>query len=126
MDGKPCLQFNTHMVTFYQQTYGELTPFFQALKECKLLGSKCEKCGQPMALKRSRYGTFYGCTGYPDCKNIRKTGPAAAPPKGTGVSCPECKEGHLRYAPANARFMTRTAGISRSRPITAMKSPRVE
>ncbi len=56
----------------------------------------CEKCGKPMALKRSRYGTFYGCTGYPDCKNIRKTGPAAEPPKGTGVACPKCSEGEIQ------------------------------
>ena len=48
----------------------------------------CELCGKPMALKRSRFGTFLGCTGYPECKNIRKTGPAAAPPKPTGVACP--------------------------------------
>ncbi len=32
----------------------------------------CELCGKDMALKRGRFGTFYGCTGYPDCKNIRK------------------------------------------------------
>ncbi|MCP4204039.1 MAG: type I DNA topoisomerase, partial [bacterium] len=56
----------------------------------------CEKCGKPMVLKRSRFGTFYGCSGYPECKNIRKTGPAAAPPKGTGVSCPECEEGEIQ------------------------------
>jgi DNA topoisomerase-1 len=55
----------------------------------------CELCGKPMALKRSRFGTFYGCTGYPECKNIRKTGPQAAPPKPTGVACPECKQGEI-------------------------------
>jgi DNA topoisomerase-1 len=32
----------------------------------------CELCGKPMALKKGRFGSFYGCTGYPDCKNIRK------------------------------------------------------
>ncbi len=55
----------------------------------------CEVCGRPMALKRSRFGTFYGCTGYPECKNIRKTGPEAAPPKPTGVPCPECGKGEI-------------------------------
>lgn len=55
----------------------------------------CELCGKPMALKRSRYGTFYGCTGYPECKSIRKTGPQAAPPKPTGVPCPECGKGEI-------------------------------
>ncbi|HEV2853028.1 MAG TPA: type I DNA topoisomerase [Thermoanaerobaculia bacterium] len=55
----------------------------------------CEICGKPMALKRSRFGTFYGCTGYPECKGIRKTGPKAAPPKPTGVPCPECGKGEI-------------------------------
>ena len=32
----------------------------------------CELCGKDMALKRGRFGAFYGCTGYPECKNIRK------------------------------------------------------
>lgn len=32
----------------------------------------CELCGREMALKRGRFGAFYGCTGYPECKNIRK------------------------------------------------------
>jgi DNA topoisomerase I len=56
----------------------------------------CEKCGKPMALRRSRFGVFLGCTGYPDCKNIRKTGPPPAPPKDTGVQCPECKQGTIQ------------------------------
>jgi len=34
----------------------------------------CELCGKPMAVKRGRYGQFLGCTGYPDCKNIKKIG----------------------------------------------------
>jgi DNA topoisomerase I len=55
----------------------------------------CEVCGKPMALKRSRFGTFYGCTGYPECKNIRKTGPKPVPPKPTGVPCPECGKGEI-------------------------------
>ena len=34
----------------------------------------CELCGKPMAVKRGRYGQFLGCTGYPECKNIKKMG----------------------------------------------------
>jgi DNA topoisomerase-1 len=55
----------------------------------------CEECGRPMQLKRSRFGVFYGCTGYPECKNIRKLGPKAEPPKPTGVACPECGQGEM-------------------------------
>jgi uncharacterized OB-fold protein len=42
------LQFNTHMVTFYQQTYGELSRFFLALRDGRLIGSRCPKCRQVM------------------------------------------------------------------------------
>ncbi len=56
----------------------------------------CEKCARPMTLKRSRFGVFYGCSGYPECKNIRKIGPKAAPPKDTGVACPECEKGTIQ------------------------------
>jgi DNA topoisomerase-1 len=55
----------------------------------------CEECGRPMALRRSRFGTFYGCTGYPECKGLRKIGVQAAPPKLTGVRCPECGQGEI-------------------------------
>jgi len=55
----------------------------------------CEECGRPMVLKRSRFGTFYGCSGYPECKNIRKLGPKPEPPKPTGVPCPECGKGEM-------------------------------
>ena len=48
----------------------------------------CELCGKPMALKRGRYGPFLGCTGYPDCKNIRRLPKDA--PRDTGVPCPRC------------------------------------
>ncbi len=32
---------------------------------------KCEKCGKPMLIKRSRRGEFLACSGYPDCKNAK-------------------------------------------------------
>ncbi len=37
-------------------------------------GEVCEKCGRPMVVRRSRYGQFLGCSGYPECRNIRKLG----------------------------------------------------
>ncbi len=49
----------------------------------------CDKCGKPMAMKHGKFGVFLGCTGYPDCKNIKRI------EKGTGVPCPECKQGEI-------------------------------
>jgi len=31
----------------------------------------CEKCGKPMKKRCGRFGEFFGCTGYPNCKNTR-------------------------------------------------------
>ena len=39
-DNETYLQFTSHMVTFYEQTYGEHSRFFMALKNAKLIGSK--------------------------------------------------------------------------------------
>jgi len=56
-----------------------------------LSDEKCEKCGQPMLIKDGRYGKYLACSGYPACKNIQPL----VKPRGTGVVCPECKEGEL-------------------------------
>ena len=32
----------------------------------------CEKCGKPFKIGRGRWGRFLACTGYPECKNIKK------------------------------------------------------
>ncbi len=52
----------------------------------------CDKCGKPMVLKRSRFGEFLGCSGYPECDGIKRL---RAEPVKTGVPCPECKEGEM-------------------------------
>ena len=45
---------------------------------------KCEKCGSDMVLRSSRYGSFYACSKYPECKFIKtKT-------KELDVPCPTC------------------------------------
>ena len=33
---------------------------------------KCDLCGRPMVVRTSRYGKFLGCTGYPECKGIKR------------------------------------------------------
>ena len=67
----------------------------------------CELCGRDMALKKGRFGAFYGCTGYPECKNIRKIDKksgatiAVAPPVELDEICP--KDG-AKLVLRNGRF----------------------
>ena len=34
----------------------------------------CENCGRAMVLKKGRFGQFYACSGYPDCKTTKPIG----------------------------------------------------
>ena len=72
--------------------------------EVELTGEKCPECGKDLAIKHSRFGTFIGCTGYPDCKFTKPI------VKKIEVKCPSCggdiimrrgKSGKLFYGCSN-------------------------
>ncbi|HZT37430.1 MAG TPA: type I DNA topoisomerase [Bryobacteraceae bacterium] len=52
----------------------------------------CENCGRPMVLRKGRFGQFYACSGYPDCKTTKRIG--ATEQKQIDVpleeKCPQC------------------------------------
>ena len=57
----------------------------------------CDNCGRPMALKRGRFGMFYACTGYPDCKTTRQVGNQERPPDvPLDEKCPQCDSQMVR------------------------------
>jgi len=62
----------------------------QERPEPETLDENCPECGKPLQRKYGRFGPFVGCSGYPECKYIKKD-----PPKGTGVTCPQCNEGEI-------------------------------
>ena len=78
---------NTMNATKNEQ--GEIVP-----QEAPVTDAVCELCGKPMAIKRGRYGQFLGCTGYPECKNIKKLGKdgQAIPQEAeiSDVACDQC------------------------------------
>ncbi len=51
----------------------------------------CPNCGRPMVLKRGRFGQFYACSGYPDCKTTRPLAREERPPDiPLEENCPQC------------------------------------
>ena len=58
--------------------------------EPELLDETCPECGRPLVRKVGRYGPFVGCSGYPECRYIKKE-----PPRSTGVTCPQCGTGQI-------------------------------
>lgn len=47
-------------------------------------GFKCELCGAEMVERTGRYGTFFACSRYPECKNTKQKR------RELGVDCPKC------------------------------------
>ncbi len=52
----------------------------------ELADFKCELCGGDMVLRHGRYGTFYACRNYPNCKFTKQK------VTDIGVPCPKCGE----------------------------------
>lgn len=49
----------------------------------------CPNCGAPMLLRRSRFGTFLGCSKFPECKTILSTEPEKED-NAPSLICPHC------------------------------------
>ena len=48
----------------------------------------CPNCGKPMQKRKGRFGDFWGCTGYPDCKTIVDPKKKDLPPPDPDFSMP--------------------------------------
>lgn len=55
----------------------------------ELAGFDCEVCGSPMVVKMGKYGKFFACSRFPDCRNTQ------AIVKEIGVTCPKCGIGQI-------------------------------
>lgn len=71
------------VIQFYQKFEKQVEEAKEKAEVSNILGN-CPLCGKPLVERRSRYGVFIGCSGYPECTYTR---PAT---KSTGVSCPKC------------------------------------
>jgi len=55
-------------------------------KPAEVTGEICPNCGNPLVIKRSRYGEFAACSNYPECKYIKTD---KEEPKEV-MNCPKC------------------------------------
>jgi DNA topoisomerase-1 len=51
---------------------------------------KCPKCKAPLIIKMGRFGKFYACSKFPECKHSE-----SLPPPKLGVKCSKCKKGEI-------------------------------
>jgi DNA topoisomerase-1 len=77
-------------------------PFSKNLKEkyekvekadlTKETDKKCPKCGSPIIERFGRFGKFYACSKFPECKYTESI---ANKSNGLGIKCPKCKNGDI-------------------------------
>jgi len=82
----------TVLKDFYQPFHANLLEKEKKVVKKKLeepTDKKCPKCGQPIIIKLGRFGKFYACSGFPECKY---TEPII---NSTGVVCPKCGQGEI-------------------------------
>ena len=78
---------------FYKPFEKELEKAEKEIEKVQLkdepAGFDCEECGNPMLIKLGKYGKFYACSNFPECRNTK------AIVKKIGVTCPTCKKGDV-------------------------------
>ncbi len=71
------------VIKFYQEFEKQVNEAKEKAEISNILGN-CPQCGKPLVERRSKYGVFIGCSGYPECTYTRPI------TKNTGVTCPKC------------------------------------
>ncbi|MDG3142276.1 type I DNA topoisomerase [Streptococcus suis] len=78
---------------FYKPFEKELTKAEDEMEKIQIkdepAGFDCDVCGSPMVIKLGRYGKFYACSNFPECRNTK------AITKEIGVICPLCEKGQV-------------------------------
>ncbi|WP_321383980.1 type I DNA topoisomerase [uncultured Enterococcus sp.] len=78
---------------FYQPFEKELAIAEEKIEKIQIkdepAGFDCDICGHPMVIKLGKYGKFYACSNFPDCRNTKPI------VKEIGVTCPVCHEGQV-------------------------------
>ncbi len=78
---------------YYQPFKKELSKADSEIEKVQIkdapAGFNCDICGAPMVIKMGRYGKFYACSRFPDCRNTKPI------VKKIGVTCPKCGKGEV-------------------------------
>ncbi|TWT12321.1 type I DNA topoisomerase [Streptococcus sp. sy004] len=78
---------------FYHPFAKELSKAEEEIEKIQIkdepAGFSCDNCGHDMVIKLGRYGKFYACSNFPDCRNTK------AITKEIGVACPTCQKGQV-------------------------------
>lgn len=73
-----------------------------SLKEIKPTGQSCPKCGKELVVRKSKFGEFVGCSGYPKCKYIKQEDNKE---EESDEKCPKCGKAMVKKFGRNGEFL---------------------
>jgi DNA topoisomerase-1 len=80
---------------FYAPFAKDLEKKYQEVKKENLITETdkiCPKCGSPIIERFGRFGKFYACSKFPECKHTESIEKQNS---NLGIKCPKCKEGDI-------------------------------
>ncbi len=83
-----CKDFYTPFAKNLEERYKDVEKTDLIKKTDKI----CPKCGSPLIERLGRFGRFYACSKFPECKHTESVG---GDKDTLNISCPKCKEGKL-------------------------------
>lgn len=79
---------------FYQPFAENLAQKYEKISKQEIAEEKtekiCPKCGKNLIIKLGKFGKFYACSGFPECKHT-----APLEKKRLGIKCPKCDKGEI-------------------------------
>jgi DNA topoisomerase-1 len=117
---------------FYQPFNETLKKAEENMNKVLILSDQfCPVCGQPMAIRSSRFGQFLGCIGYPECKTkiaLTKEGKPVPEDRPSEEKCKTCASPMLiRYGRYGDYLACSSEECTEQRPIlklTGVECPR--
>lgn len=85
---KTCRDFYKPFAKNLEEKYKEVVKSDLTQKTDKI----CPKCGAPLIERLGRFGRFYACSKFPECKHTESI---EGDPDTLNINCPKCKEGKI-------------------------------
>jgi DNA topoisomerase-1 len=85
---KTCKDFYTPFAKNLAEKYKDVPKENLTEKTDKI----CPKCGSPIIERMGRFGRFYACSKFPECKHTESI---ENKNNDVGIKCPKCKEGNI-------------------------------
>ncbi len=83
-----------------QEFYDDFLPVFENAKQNmsaiapEETGEMCPQCGNPLVIRKGKYGDFVACSNYPKCKYVKQEENEDDSVE-IDITCPKCGEGHF-------------------------------